>query len=82
MVLANPISSDLSAMRTSLWPGLLKTALYNLNRQQSRIRLFETGLVYIKTEAGLQQQARIAGLICGEVLPEQWGEASRKVDFF
>ena len=82
MVLANPISSDLSAMRTSLWPGLLKTALYNLNRQQPRLRLFETGLVYIKNDAGLQQQPRIAGLICGDSLPEQWGEAARKVDFF
>ena len=82
MLLANPISADLSAMRTSLWPGLLKTALYNLNRQQSRIRLFETGLVYINGDAGLVQQPRIAGLICGEVAPEQWGETSRAVDFF
>lgn len=82
MVLANPISSDLSAMRTSLWPGLLKTALYNLNRQQARIRLFETGLVYIKDEHGLQQRPRIAGLISGDSLPEQWGAAARTVDFF
>lgn len=82
MVLANPISADLSTMRTSLWTGLLKTALYNLNRQQSRIRLFETGLVYIQGESGLQQQPRIAGMICGDSLPEQWGEAARKVDFF
>jgi phenylalanyl-tRNA synthetase beta chain len=82
MVLANPISADLSTMRTSLWSGLIKTALYNLNRQQSRIRLFETGLVYIQGERGLQQQPRIAGLICGDSLPEQWGEAARKVDFF
>ena len=82
MVLANPISSDLSAMRTSLWPGLLKIALYNLNRQQPRIRLFETGLVYIQGDDGLQQQARIAGLICGDSAPEQWGEVARPVDFY
>ena len=79
--LANPISADMSEMRTSLWAGLLKTAMYNLNRQQDRIRIFETGLAFT-TEAGLQQQPRIAGLICGAVTPENWTGKSQSVDFF
>ncbi|MCA1805532.1 MAG: phenylalanine--tRNA ligase subunit beta [Xanthomonadaceae bacterium] len=42
--LANPISSELSVMRTSLWQGLLRTLQHNLNRQQRRVRIFEHGL--------------------------------------
>ncbi|HBS18843.1 MAG TPA: phenylalanine--tRNA ligase subunit beta, partial [Halomonas sp.] len=45
-VLANPISSDLSVMRASLFPGLVRALEYNLNRQQTRVRIFETGLVF------------------------------------
>ncbi len=80
--LKNPISSELSVMRTTLWCGLLKAALYNINRQQQRVRLFETGLRFIKKEAVIYQQKTLAGLILGSVYPEQWGEKSRKVDFF
>src|SRR5690606_13894641 len=41
--LANPISSDLAVMRSSLWPGLLTAARQNLARQQARLKLFEIG---------------------------------------
>ncbi len=41
--LANPISADLSAMRVSLWTGLVHTCRENLRRQQHRVRLFEIG---------------------------------------
>ena len=34
-------------MRTSLWTGLLSTAIYNLNRQQSRVRIFEAGQCFV-----------------------------------
>jgi len=44
MVLPHPISSEMSEMRLSLWTGLLQSVAYNQNRQQSRVRLFETGL--------------------------------------
>ncbi len=43
LALANAISSDLSVMRVSLWPGLLNAASLNQRRQQDRIRLFERG---------------------------------------
>ncbi len=82
LTLVNPISSEMAAMRTTLWPGLIKAAQYNLNRQQARIRLFETGLSFVPTPQGLQQQAQLAALVCGPVLPEQWGSAARPVDFF
>jgi len=80
--LANPISSDMSVMRTSLWPGLIQAASYNQNRQQPRIRLFETGLVFQQNNNAIVQQSRIAGIALGEVVPEQWGERGRMIDFY
>ncbi|MDP2902378.1 MAG: phenylalanine--tRNA ligase subunit beta [Methylovulum sp.] len=80
--LKNPISSELSVMRTTLWCGLLKAALHNTNRQQQRVRLFETGLRFVKKDGDVRQQKTLAGLILGSAYPEQWGEKSRKVDFF
>lgn len=80
--LKNPIASNLSVMRSGLWGGLLDALVYNLNRQQTRARLFEIGAVYSKAQAGYQETARISGLAYGDALPEQWGEAARAVDFY
>ena len=80
--LANPISADMSIMRTSLWPGLLQTALYNQSRQHSRIRIFESGLRFIKQDNEIKQDLMLAGLISGSREPEQWGDQSRMIDFF
>lgn len=80
--LANPISSELAVMRTTLWCGLLKAALYNTNRQQNRVRLFESGLRFIKKDDETHQQKMLAGLALGDAYSEQWGENARKVDFF
>ena len=52
IALANAIASDLSVMRVSLWPGLLKAALENQRRQQDRIRLFEHGARFLATGRG------------------------------
>jgi phenylalanyl-tRNA synthetase beta chain len=78
----NPISSELSVMRTTLWCGLINAALHNTKRQQNRVRLFESGLRFIKRNDEMLQQRMISGLILGNALPEQWSEKSRKVDFF
>lgn len=80
--LANPISSDMSVMRTSLWPGLIQAASYNQNRQQPRIRLFETGLIFQQQKNAIVQENRIAGIALGEVITEQWGENGRTIDFY
>jgi phenylalanyl-tRNA synthetase beta chain len=47
--LANPISADMSDMRASIWPGLVQTLKHNLARQQTRVRIFESGLTFIRT---------------------------------
>ncbi len=80
--LKNPISSELSVMRTTLWCGLLNAALYNTKRQQSRVRLFESGLRFIANDSEMIQQKMLSGLILGNVAIEQWAEKNRKVDFF
>ena len=82
LALANPISADLAVMRTSLWPGLLKALVYNQNRQQSRIRLFEHGLNFIPSDGGLRQEPYLGGMASGAALPEQWGVPARAMDFF
>lgn len=80
--IANPISSELAVMRTTLWCGLLNAALYNINRQQNRVRLFETGLRFVRQQGAVQQQKMLAGLVLGSVVAEQWGEKTRGADFF
>ncbi|MDO9271329.1 MAG: phenylalanine--tRNA ligase subunit beta [Methylobacter sp.] len=80
--LKNPISSDLSVMRTTLWCGLLKAALHNTNRQQNRVRFFETGLRFVNKDQNMQQQKMLSGLVLGSAYSEQWGIATRKIDFF
>jgi phenylalanyl-tRNA synthetase beta chain len=69
-------------MRTTLWAGLVQALVYNANRQQGRVRLFESGLRFLPGPDGLRQERAIAGLVYGTVQPEQWGETARPVDFF
>ncbi|WP_286785211.1 MULTISPECIES: phenylalanine--tRNA ligase subunit beta [Pseudomonas] len=82
LLLANPISADLAAMRVSLWPGLVKAVQHNLNRQQDRVRLFETGQRFIGALDGLQQQPVLSGVICGSRQPEAWANSREPVDFY
>lgn len=83
--LLNPISSEMSVMRTNLWPGLLQALSHNLNRQQTRVALFETGLRFeIATgkEALPKQTPVLSGAITGDHLPKTWANPHKAVDFF
>jgi phenylalanyl-tRNA synthetase beta chain len=80
--LNNPISNELSVMRSSLMVGLLRAAQYNVHRQQSRVRLFETGLRFLPSASGLQQPPTLALLLTGAAEPEQWAGSPRAADFF
>ena len=82
LLLANPISADMAAMRSSLWPGLVKALQHNLNRQQDRVRLFESGLRFVGQLEGLKQEPMLAGVVCGSRLPEGWAQGRETVDFF
>jgi phenylalanyl-tRNA synthetase beta chain len=80
--LKNPIASNLSVMRTSIWGGLLDTLCYNLNRKHDRVFLFEIGAVFHQVEGMYQETARISGLAYGSAKPEQWAATNADVDFF
>ncbi|MCH6565668.1 MAG: phenylalanine--tRNA ligase subunit beta [Proteobacteria bacterium] len=82
LALSNPISADMSVMRTRLLPGLIQALRYNINRQQQRIRLFETGLCFIPESDGLQQKTHIAAVITGSRDNEGWLSRSEAVDFY
>ena len=83
MALLNPISEDMAVMRTSLWSGLIGAAGYNLKRQQSRIRLFETGLRFVPGSDGLAQTPTLSMLICGARDEQAWtADNNTAVDFF
>ncbi|MDQ2069215.1 phenylalanine--tRNA ligase subunit beta [Natronospira bacteriovora] len=80
--LVNPISQDLETMRTTLWSGLVATLQHNANRQQNRIRLFETGLRFIPQGDEIKQEKWVSGLVWGNAEPEQWDGRTRPADFF
>jgi len=80
--LLNPISAEMSVMRTTLWVGLLSAVKYNLNRQQSRLRLFELGRRFLQTDKEVKQTLMLSGVVVGAVAPEQWSGSSDKVDFY
>lgn len=80
--LQNPISAEMSVMRTSLWPGLIAALRYNANRQQDRVRLFETGQIFLRREGKLLQPSYLGGVVYGNLSPELWNNVKRVVDFF
>lgn len=82
VALMNPISNEMSVMRTSLLTGLIQAVTYNLNRQNDRVRLFETGMIFFDENGETVQKNVFAGIVSGKVFPEQWDLDSKQVDFF
>jgi phenylalanyl-tRNA synthetase beta chain len=87
IVLANPIASQMGVMRSTLVGGLVGALAANRKRQIERVRVFEIGRCF-RREAGagpvdgFAQPLRLGGLAAGPAQPEQWGTATRRVDFF
>ncbi len=91
VTLLNPISSQLSVMRSGFAGSLVANVRYNLNRKQERVRVFEIGRVFRAdasvddgplTVAGIAQPLKLAAIAYGPAYPEQWGLAQRRVDFY
>ncbi|WP_291972062.1 phenylalanine--tRNA ligase subunit beta, partial [Candidatus Symbiopectobacterium sp.] len=85
LILPSPISTEMSAMRLSLWSGLLGAVVYNQNRQQSRLRLFESGLRFVpdsQDKLVILQNVMLAGVITGNRYDEHWDLARQTVDFY
>ena len=81
-VLANPISLEMSRMRTTLWGGLLKTVQHNRLRQIERIRIFEIGRRFRRAEGRLEQELMIGGVIAGPINGLHWDTRNTAGDFF
>ncbi|HHI93788.1 MAG TPA: phenylalanine--tRNA ligase subunit beta [Gammaproteobacteria bacterium] len=82
IALTNPISTDMSVMRTSHWPGLVQAVLHNLNRQQTDVKFFESGLKFIPQGDEIKQESYLSGVVTGNFVPEQWAQKPRLLDFF
>ncbi|MEQ1106380.1 phenylalanine--tRNA ligase subunit beta [Acinetobacter seifertii] len=86
LMLANPISSDLAAMRSTLLSSLIPCVQYNLNRQQNRVRFFELGLRFDYQNAtsiqDLKQIPTLALIAVGSREPESWHAKPQPMDFF
>jgi phenylalanyl-tRNA synthetase beta chain len=82
LLLQNPIASNLAVMRSSLLGGLIGALRFNLNRKQSRVRLFEAGACFAKSGNDYVQTQRLSGIAYGGISHEQWGMESRSVDFY
>jgi len=85
LILPSPISVEMSAMRLSLWSGLLTAVVNNQNRQQSRVRLFESGLRFVpdtQADLGIRQDVMLSGVISGNKNEEHWDLARQAVDYY
>ncbi|PSJ17375.1 phenylalanine--tRNA ligase subunit beta [Nitrosomonas supralitoralis] len=83
VTLLNPIASQMNVMRSTLIGGLISNLQFNLNRKQTRVRLFEIGCCFIRDhENDCKQTEKIAGLSYGDFSSEQWGIQARNVDFY
>lgn len=86
LALANPISSDLAVMRSTLLSSLIPCVQYNVNRQQNRVRFFELGLRFDYQHAvsihDLKQIPTLALIAVGAKYPESWHVKPQPMDFF
>ena len=87
----NPIASSMSVMRSSLLGSLLGVLRFNVARKAPRVRIFESGRVFLRDAsrsdgpldvAGVAQPLRLAALAWGSAAPLQWGRKERAVDFY
>jgi phenylalanyl-tRNA synthetase beta chain len=82
VALKNPLSSQMAVMRSSLFGSLIANLGFNLNRKQTRVRLFEIGCCFEGLGDAVAQREKLGGLCYGDVLAEQWGAPARDVDFY
>ena len=83
IALKNPLSSEYDTMRTSLLPGLLKTAGLNLSRGQKPLKLFEVGSVYFSDSNGARtEKAVLSAIVLGPYELTPWKPRGGDYDFY
>jgi len=80
--LQNPIASQMNVMRSKLWGSHIEALIYNLNRGQNHVRIFEIAPVYQKVKSDFKETLMLSGLVYGNSIPEQWGEEKREINFY
>ena len=80
--LNNPIALQMNVMRSKLWGSHVEALLYNINRGQTQIRLFEIASSYTKSNSGYTEKQVLSGVLYGSSQPEQWGIKEKKIDFY
>lgn len=78
----NPLSSDLSVLRTSMLHSGLQTVSYNHNRQKTDLKLFEFGKTYHKVDESYQENQHLALFVSGDRTQSSWAVAPKKSEFF
>ena len=79
----NPISQNMSVMRTNLVSGLVSTFLHNLNHGQDSQRLFEIGNTFsLKNAKEVAEKNTLAGLMNGKVNEDNWKEKAKDISFY
>ncbi|NOX32908.1 MAG: phenylalanine--tRNA ligase subunit beta [Deltaproteobacteria bacterium] len=80
----NPISDQMSVLRSSLIPGLLETMKKNISQQTDTLRLFEIGKIFFATKKGSlpEEDEMITGLLTGTRSDQSWYSKKSEVDFF
>ncbi|MBN1282206.1 MAG: phenylalanine--tRNA ligase subunit beta [Proteobacteria bacterium] len=81
----NPLSSEQSAMVTTLLPGLVEAARENLMRQRGDVRLFALQRVFLrgaKAPGSADEPRRVAGVLTGARWPGSWERSGEGADFY
>jgi phenylalanyl-tRNA synthetase beta chain len=81
VALANPLSQDQSALRTSLIPALLDNALLNFHRQNPGVQLFESGRIFFQNQEGRHEGRRLAIVAGGDIRLAHWRQKKKKADY-
>lgn len=82
ITLENPISADMAVMRPSLLPGLLQAVQYNQHRQQTRLRIFEVGQIFLRDNQETNQPTYLGGVLTGSRHPALWSLGREGTDFY
>ena len=82
VILLNSLSSDISAMRTSLLPGMLKSLSHNINRKNTDLKFYEFGSTYKKLNDVYKESKKLGIILSGEIIPSSWYSKNNKSDLF
>ena len=82
VMMLNPLSADLAAMRQSLLFSGLEAISYNINRRNSDLKFFEFGKTYHKFPSGYEEHKRLTLFITGNRNKESWTNPQKPTDFF